>query len=104
MCDTCRDPTRTNASPLNASFFHFHTSLWTRAMSPLGLFLDYLWPSLSSYSMVVPQQRDSLDDLAFMNRHDLIQYSTQSLQVPTVVRHRTLRRKRAESVDCPHPQ
>ena len=70
-------------------------------MSPLRLFLDYLWPPpLFSYPMVVSQQRDNPDSLPFfMNRHDLIQYSTQSLQVPTVVRHRTLRRKRAESVD-----
>ena len=90
-----------NAPPLDNSFFHFHTSLWTRAMSPLRLFLDYLWPSpLFSYPMVVSQQRDSSDNLSFfMNRQDLLQYTTQSLQVPAVVRHRTLRRKRAESVD-----
>ena len=70
-------------------------------MSPLRLFLDYLWPPpLFSHPMVAPQQRDSSDSLSFfMNRHDLIQYAAQPLQVPTVVRHRTLRRKRAESVD-----
>ena len=70
-------------------------------MSPLRLFLDYLWPPpLFSHPMVVSQQRDNPDSLPFfMSRHDLLQYTTQSLQVPSVVRHRTLRRKRAESVD-----
>ena len=71
-------------------------------MSSLRLFLDYLWPPpLFSHPMVVSQQRDTSDNLPFfMNRHDLLQYSAYPLQVPTVVRHRTLRRKRAESVDC----
>ena len=70
-------------------------------MSSLRLFLDYLWPPLLfSHPMVVSQQRDNSDNLPFfMNRHDLLHYAAQPLQVPTVVRHRTLRRKRAESVD-----
>lgn len=70
-------------------------------MSSLRLFLDYLLPpSLFSHPMVVSQQRDNSENLPFfMNRHDLIQYASHPLQVPTVVRHRTLRRKRAESVD-----
>lgn len=70
-------------------------------MSSLRLFLDYLWPPpLFSHPMVVSQQRDTSDNLPFfMNRHDLFQYSTHPIQVPSVVRHRTLRRKRAESVD-----
>jgi hypothetical protein len=70
-------------------------------MSSLRLFLDYLWPPpLFPHPMVASQQRDSPDSLSLlMNRHDIIQYTTQSLQGPVVVRHRTLRRKRAESVD-----
>ena len=72
-------------------------------MSSLRLFLDYLWPPpLFSHPMVVSQQRDSSENLPFfMNRHDLIQYASHPLHVPTVVRHRTLRRKRAGSVDYP---
>lgn len=70
-------------------------------MSSLRLFLDYLWPPpLFSHPMLVSQHRDSSENLPFfMNRHGLLQYAPQPLHVPTVVRHRTLRRKRAESVD-----
>ena len=81
-------------------------------MSSLRLFLDYLWPPpLFSHPMVVSQQRDTSDNLPFfMNRHDLLQYTTQPLQYTTqplqvpIGRHRTLRRKRAGSVDYPQPK